>query len=261
MNDALIGYSGFVGSTLLRQRKFNDLYRSTNITDVRGKKFDLAICAAAPAQKWIANRDPENDLRTIEGLIKNLSTLQADRFVLISTVDVFKTPLAVDENSEIVTEGLHAYGRNRYLLEQFVRQHFSNSLIVRLPGLVGPYLRKNVIYDLKHDNNVGAIDTRGIFQFYPMANLWYDIKKAWTAGINLLHLTSEPISVSAIANDGFGRELHQETVDSPAKYDMRSVHSHLWRHAGSYQYDYDSVVLATRTYAQTPEINPPGVTP
>lgn len=251
MSDALIGYSGFVGSTLLRQRNFDDLYRSANISDVQGKQFDLVICAAAPAQKWIANRDPEADLRIIEGLIQNLIGLKANRFVLISTVDVFKNPLDVDENSPIVTEGLHAYGRNRYLLEKFVRDRFANSLIVRLPGLVGPCLRKNVIYDLKHDNNISAIDTRGIFQFYPMVNLWYDIQKALTAGIDLIHLTSEPISVADIASEGFGMSLHQEVVEVPAKYDMRSIHADLFGRKSFYQYDKAAVLQAVRSYAQS----------
>ena len=72
MKDALIGYSGFVGSTLLRQRSFEHLFRSTNIADVRKGRFDLVICAGAPAQKWIANRDPEGDTENISRLIEDL---------------------------------------------------------------------------------------------------------------------------------------------------------------------------------------------
>ena len=61
MTDALIGYSGFVGGTLLRQRAFEARYRSTNIGSIAGGEFELVVCAGAPAQKWIANRDPEAD--------------------------------------------------------------------------------------------------------------------------------------------------------------------------------------------------------
>lgn len=251
MSDALIGHSGFVGTTLLRQRSFDGLFRSTNIEDIRGRSYSLAVCAAAPAQKWIANREPEADYRTIDQLMQNLSTVRAERFVLISTVDVFKDSNGVDENSTVDTEGLHAYGANRHRLEKFVRAQFPGSLIVRLPGLVGPHLRKNVIYDFKHDNNVAAIDTRGIFQFYPMANLWYDIEIALAAGIGLLHLTSEPISVADIARGAFGLDLDQKVVDSPASYDMRTVHAGLFGGSGSYQYDRGAVLLAARSYAQS----------
>jgi hypothetical protein len=48
--DALIGYSGFVGSTLLKQRHFDSLFRSTNIDEIVGKTFDMVVCAGAPAQ-------------------------------------------------------------------------------------------------------------------------------------------------------------------------------------------------------------------
>jgi hypothetical protein len=70
--NALIGFSGFVGSTLLKQAKFESLYRSTNIQDIVGYDFNTIVCAGAPAQKWIANNKPEADLQKIEGLIYHL---------------------------------------------------------------------------------------------------------------------------------------------------------------------------------------------
>ena len=149
MNNALIGFSGFVGSTLLKQAKFESLYRSTNIQDIEGQVFDTVVCAGAPAQKWIANKEPEADLQKIEGLIAHLKKVQCKTFALISTVDLFKSPIDVDERTTIEEEGLHAYGLHRRLLEKFVESHFEKHLIVRLPGLVGPGLRKNVIFDFR----------------------------------------------------------------------------------------------------------------
>ena len=133
MKNALIGWSGFVGTTLLRQAAFEDLYRSTNIAGISGRSFDIAVCAAAPAQKWIANREPEADRATIEGLIAHLKSLTCRMFILISTVDVFKTPVGVDEDTPAGGSDLQAYGRHRRLLETFVQSHFANHLIVRLP--------------------------------------------------------------------------------------------------------------------------------
>ena len=141
MTKALIGYTGFVGTTLLKQTKFDDFYRSTNINDIKGKKFDLVVSAGAPAKKWIANADPKGDQEIIDSLIACLDSIECKTFVLISTVDVFKSPNGVDENSVIDVQDLHAYGLNRYRLEQFVAKRFPQHLIVRLPGLVGPGLR------------------------------------------------------------------------------------------------------------------------
>jgi dTDP-4-dehydrorhamnose reductase len=251
MADALIGFSGFVGGTLLKQKKFDGLYRSTNIQDIRGKKFDTVVCAGAPAQKWIANKEPEADQRAIETLIQHLDSMTCKVFVLISTVDVFKSPLGVTEDTPVEEEGLHAYGRNRRLLEKFVENRFENALIVRLPGLVGPGLRKNVIFDFLNDNNVRLVESRGVFQFYPMVNLWYDIELALEAGLRLIHLTAEPVSVSEVSKAGFGREFNQTLEGTPARYDMQTRYAKIFGKQGDYQYLASDTLQAVRHYAQS----------
>lgn len=253
MTNALIGHSGFVGSTLLKQVPFDALYRSTNIQDIEGQSFDLVICAGAPAQKWIANQDPETDRKKIEELIAHLRTVRCKRFVLISTVDVFKSAIEVDEDSVVDEQGLHAYGLNRRLLEKFVEQHFDKSLIVRLPGLVGPGLRKNVIFDFLNDNNLEQIDSRGVFQFYPMVNLWFDIQIALKAQLELIHLTAAPLSVAQVSLDGFGKAFDHPTTATPARYDMRTKHAALFADAPNegYQYSLRETLQAVRAYAQS----------
>ena len=251
MDNALIGYTGFVGSTLLKQATFKSLYRSTNINTIEGLSFDTVVCAGAPAQKWIANKDPAVDLAKIEGLIAHLKTLTCKTFILISTVDVFKTAINVDENSVVDEEGLNAYGLHRRYLEQFVESHFSQHLIVRLPGLVGPGLRKNVIFDFLNNNNLHAIDSRGVFQFYPMANLWADIQTALKAQLTLVHLTAQPISVADIALQGFGIPFEQNLANAAAVYDMQTCHAAVFGTAGQYQYSARDTIQAVRAYAQS----------
>lgn len=251
MNSALIGYSGFVGSTLLAQTSFDACYRSTNIGEIEGRSFQTVICAGAPAQKWIANRDPEQDRQKIEGLIAHLKTIKCETFILISTVDVFKHSAGVDEDTLVDESGLHAYGLNRRLLEKFVESHFSDHLIVRLPGLVGPGLRKNVIFDFLNNNNLEAIDSRGVFQFYPMVNLWHDIQVARSAGLKLVHFTAEPVSVADISASGFGKEFNN-TLDKPVGvYNMQTRHADVFGARGRYQYSQRETLLAVRAYAQS----------
>lgn len=251
MKQALIGFSGFVGSTLLKQAPFESLYRSTNISDIEGLSFDTVVCAGAPAQKWIANQEPEADRQKIDGLIAHLKTIQCKTFILISTVDVFKNPIGADEDTLVDESGLHAYGLHRRLLEKFVENHFANHLIVRLPGLVGPGLRKNVIFDFLNDNNLHAIESRGVFQFYPMVNLWYDIQTALNVGLQLVHLTAEPISVADVSKLGFGKPFDQALANPPATYDLRSRHALLFGATGHYQYSTRETILAIRAYAQS----------
>ena len=251
MINGLIGYSGFVGSTLLKQVHFSEVYRSTNIHEIDNREFDLVVCAGAPAQKWIANRDPADDRKKIDSMINRLRTIKCKTFILISTVDVFKEPIGIDESTPVEESDLHPYGLHRRLLEKFVEQNFSNYLIVRLPGLVGPGLRKNVIFDFLNNNNLHAIESRGVFQFYPVVNLWMDIQVALANSLKLVHLTAEPISVADIAGKGFGLNFKHTLKNSPAHYNMRSIHSALFAGQNSYQYSQKETLLAVRSYAQS----------
>jgi hypothetical protein len=251
LTHALIGHTGFVGSTLKRQTRFDALFRSTDISRIDGQRFDTVVCAAAPAMKWAANADPESDARAIDGLIGHLRTLSCGRFVLVSTVDVYRDPQLVDETTGAPLEGLQPYGFNRRRLEMFVTEHFEQVLVVRLPGLVGPGLRKNVVFDLLHENNLDAVDSRGIFQFYPMVNLWWDIQTALAAGLNLVHFTAEPLDVATLAREGFGREFDHQLDRPVSRYDFRTSHAATFGGGGDYQYSVRDTLQAVRSYAQS----------
>lgn len=246
---ALIGYTGFVGSTLMKQISFDDFYRSTNIEEIRDKEYDLLVCSGAPAQKWLACKEPEADIASINKLMNALATVKAKKVILISTVDVFKSSVHADENTPVDENGLNPYGLHRRILEKFISDTFADSLIVRLPGLVGPGLKKNIIYDFQHHNNLSAIDSRGVFQFYPMVNLWSDIENTLSKSIRLIHFTSEPISVSEVAKQAFGLDFENEIVTEPAVYDMQSVYCE--PKSKGYMYNKKEVLMAIRNYIQT----------
>jgi hypothetical protein len=251
MNDALIGFSGFVGSTLLKQKKFVNLFRSTNILDIEKKEFDIVVCAGTAAQKWIANSDPVSDRSKILSLIKSLKTIKCKKFVLISTVDVFKFPVQVDESTCVDEHELMPYGLHRHELEKFVKLNFNDHLIVRLPGLVGPGLRKNAIFDLHNNNNIDAIDSRSIYQFYPMVNLWYDINIAINSNLKLIHLTSEPLSIAELSEGCFGRKFNNHILKMPHNYDFQSRHAEIFGSSLKYQYSKRDTILSIRSYAQS----------
>lgn len=233
MATALIGYTGFVGGTLLRQRRFDELYNSRNIERIAGRRFDLVVCAGAPAEKWKANQDPAADWRSLQRLIDALSEVETDRLVLISTVDVFGRPVGVTEEN-IPTDATH-YGRHRYRLEQILSDWFRTS-IVRLPGLFGPGLKKNAIYDLIHDNQVERIDSRAVYQFYPMQYLWRDVQIALNAALPLVHFATGPVSMSDVVRSAFGRDFQNEVVPAPAVYDLRTQYDALYRSSEGYLY-------------------------
>ena len=144
---ALVGYTGFVGSNLYKMGHFDAVYNSKNIKEAYGTEPDLLIYAGLRAEKYLANNAPEKDMKLIEEAEKNIAEINPKKLVLISTIDVFKTPQGVDENTIVDTEDLHPYGYNRYQLELWVRENYPDALIIRLPGLFGINLKKNFIYD------------------------------------------------------------------------------------------------------------------
>ena len=126
-----------------------------------------------------------------------------------------------------------------------------DALVVRLPGLVGPGLRKNAIFDLHHGNALDAVDSRGRFQFYPMVNLWDDLQVALGAGLRTLHLTAAPLSIGEVAREAFHRPFDNVRPGEPAVYDFRSKHDRLFGGDGGYQYSRRESMLAIRAYAQS----------
>ena len=136
---ALVGYTGFVGSNICEAagNDIDALYNSRNIAKAYGTNPDLLIYAGLRAEKYLANNAPEKDLELIFQAERNIEKIDPKKLVLISTIDIFKTPKGVDENSPVDTQNLHPYGYNRYLLEQWVREKYPDALIIRLPGLFG----------------------------------------------------------------------------------------------------------------------------
>lgn len=150
MKSALVGYTGFVGSNLSYNHKFTYKYNSKDIEQAFGTRPDLLVYAGVRAEKFLANNDPDQDMVLIEEAFDNIYRINPKKLVLVSTVDVYKNPVGVDEDSEINTEGLQPYGADRLLLEKKVHDRWPEAIVVRLPGLYGVNIKKNFIYDFIH---------------------------------------------------------------------------------------------------------------
>lgn len=148
--EMLVGDTGFVGSNLCVLHKFDELYNSKNIEDSYGKCPDLLVYSGVPSQKFLANKLPEKDYEIITNAINNIKNINPKQIILISTIDVYKNPINVNEDTTVDTEGLEPYGYNRFLLEEWIKNNIKDYLIVRLPGLYGKNIKKNFIYDLIH---------------------------------------------------------------------------------------------------------------
>ncbi len=249
MCTALIGYTGFVGSTLDAQAAFDDRYNSTNIEEIRGREYELIVCAGAPAAKWKANQEAEADLANLQRLMSALRTARAERFLLISTVDVYRAPQQVDEDTPLDLSQAEPYGKHRYYLEEFVRQSFNRVSIVRLPGLFGRGLKKNFIYDLLHNNCLHMTHCESRFQFYNMENLWHDLQVVLQHSLPLVNFATEPVRAKDVAWRCFGLVFETVTERPPVYYDMHSKFAHLFGSSGKYLYWADQTFEQIRQFA------------
>lgn len=204
---ALIGYTGFVGGNLDKRMTFTHRYRRRNIADIKGNEFALVVCAGMPAEKWRANQNPNEDAENTDRLIEAISRVEAEEFVLISTIDIYQNDRICTELDQ--AQPMHTYGKNRLKVEEFVKDRFLNSIIIRLPALFGPGLKKNAIYDLMHNNQVEKINPKSEFQWYDLDWLADDITRCRANGVKEVNLFTEPVSMGRICNEIFpGTQLN-----------------------------------------------------
>jgi len=191
--NALIGYTGFVGNNLKKQYQFSHLYNSKNIEDIVNYEFESVFCAAPSAVKWKANADPVADLEHILNLVKYIKNIKTKRFILFSTVDVYNS-FPSNEESIIDTTKTSFYGKNRFLLESFISKYFNKYNIIRLPGLFGEGLKKNIIYDLLNDNIKSKINANDYYQWFYLKDLYTTVNYVIDNEISVYNVSTEPIS-------------------------------------------------------------------
>ena len=253
----LVGFSGFVGKHLLEQHNFDELYRSTNISGIENKEFDVLVCAGVPAVKWLANNHPEEDRTILQELFGFLATVKVKKsFILVSTIDVYPDPSsASNEDGHCNLLPNHAYGSNRLWFENQIKSTFGHKCtIIRLPALFGKHMKKNYIFDLLHNRHefIGKINLNSSFQWYNVSRLWSDIELLLKNGVTLANLFTEPLSTRDIVECCFPQ--HLESIKPPSnagsKYDLRTKHAILWGQPGEYIQSADVVLSDMKLFVQ-----------
>lgn len=245
----LIGHTGFVGGALRRQALYDCCFNSGNFRDMAGQSFGLVVCCGVSAVKWRANQEPEADRAGILALADVLRRVTAEAFVLVSTVDVHPVPAGVDEAADCARQPNHAYGRHRLEFEGFIRERFPRALILRLPGLFGPGLRKNALHDLLHRHQLEAVNPEGRLQWYDVGRLSGDIGRARAAGLPLVQMAVEPVRTGDIAAAVFPEvKLHPGRLPAPC-YDMRTRHAGLFGGHDGYIMDRAEVMARIGAWA------------
>jgi nucleoside-diphosphate-sugar epimerase len=163
-------------------------------------------------------------------------------------VGVYKTPVSVDEDTVINPNELLPYGANRYYLETVCSDMFDTT-VIRLPGLFGAGLKKNVIFDLLNDNNVEKIHAAGVYQYYDLGNIWKDINVALVNNLEVVNFATEPVATKEVAKYAFGIDFDNMPSDiKPALWDMRTKHASVYGGIGGYLYSKEQELKSIKEF-------------
>ncbi len=298
--NSLVGHTGFVGSNLCRQGNFAGQYNSQNIGEAFGTSPDVLYYSGLPAEKFLADSIPEQDMQRVRQAADNIVKINPKRVVLISTVDVYSDTDNRTENN--LCPAQNPYGANRLWLESFVADNFLCHNIIRLPGLFGQNIKKNFIYDIisyipsmlndkkfaelsnikseiynmytLQDNgfyrlnadvdrkgargifeqlNFSALnftDSRAVFQFYNLDNLFFDIQTAINKDISLLNIASEPLSAAQLYRFITGNEFVNELAKKPPYYNFKSIHADKFGGSDGYLYSSQELLQDIKKFVE-----------
>ena len=174
--------------------------------------------------------------------------------MLISTVDVYKAIINVDEDSFIDLSNHHAYGTHRRMIETFVSERFENYNIARLPGLFGDGLKKNIIYDFLHNNETHKIHSEAVFQFYSLDTLVEDIETVIKNDIKLINFATEPTSVKEVIKAGFDIDFDNKPTPNAPFYDMHTKYAEAFGKTGTYMQSKQQVLQKVKEFVQRTKV-------
>ena len=221
-NIAIVG-EGLIGKRLAKFVNPTHTFNSKTLLDLPMNNYDTVYVAAPSGNRIWASENPGFDQASTGLLIRNLLVTRCNRIVLMSTGDTQVRPDT-------------GYGKNRLELETAVRGRFSNHYIIRLPGLIGNDITKNILYDIKHQTEWATkINTLTKQQWYPLDNLEQDITSILSNDQREVNLVSEPI-------------LNQDIVDQFKQSTVNTTSPGINYDLGPYTYTKEEIFEAISLY-------------
>ena len=186
--NVLIGYTGFIGSSL-NQDQYHLKLNSKNWNSISEPiEVDRLVIAAPSGVKYLANRDPLVDLDNCLSLARNI----------IKYFKSIKTMVIVSSNDTL--NPTTDYGQNRQyfntLMEKACEKLNTDLYIMYLGMTFGTKAKKGMIYDFIHGNF--DYYKGGTYQLYPVRHLDQDIQYCIDNKVHRAMLSSVPIKTSEI---------------------------------------------------------------
>src|SRR5690606_33433791 len=100
-------------------------------------------------------------------------------------------------------------------------------------------------------NALDQVNPDSTFQFYDLNRLWSDVGVARAAGLSLVNIATEPVSVADVARAGFGRAFVNPDAPPAVHYDMRTRHAAAWGSGGPYLVPREGVLSGIADFVAT----------
>jgi len=221
MKIGILGYNGFVGNAVYNY--FKKVYN----TDVVGiskndqpiEYLDVLINCAGTSKKYYAEKNPNEDETACKNLIFKIYTIKCNSIIHISSIDALNTNIV--------------YGRNKLWVEDTIKGISNNWSIIRLSGLVGNNLKKNVVYDIANNNKIW-VSENSVYNYININLLPIVINKhikTDNKNVTFNYASSKNISAKEIAtifnkNIEYGdREEFYDSIDINYIKNLIKVHS------------------------------------
>lgn len=203
----LIGSNGTVGQSLLDTMSFDLAVNSDNLHTIKNREFSLVVVAAPSGNRLAINRGQIDDWAACQQIINVLSTVHSKKTVLIGSVDAVTAPDT-------------PYGRARLWLEQNLPWS-DERCVFRLATLIGRRIKKNLIFNLRHNLFLDTLDPGAELQWSILADLHRHINTAQPNANTAHNLVSCPIKNDLIIRS-FRPDLAVDTIaHSTTRYDLQ----------------------------------------
>jgi nucleoside-diphosphate-sugar epimerase len=143
MKICIIGHKGFIGNTIYNY--FIDKHSVFTIEkktkNIPKEEFDIVINCAGNAKKYLSEKKPFEDVLTNAKIFHTILQLKIKKFIHISSISASEIP-----NNN--------YTISKLISENYSKLYFPNCIILRIGGVIGPNLKKNVVFDIINNKNL-----------------------------------------------------------------------------------------------------------
>lgn len=154
---ALVGSRGVIGQSILDGMCIEHTFNSDNINTLKNYKINHLIVAAPSGNRLYVNQNQREDANNIDKIVNAVAQAQPTQVTLIGSLDAAVRPDT-------------PYGHNRLRLEQQLRE-ICPTTVLRLSTLIGPRIKKNMLYDIKHNQYIEHIDPDATLQWCLLSDL------------------------------------------------------------------------------------------